>query len=266
MATPRTQLTPTGPNSEPPLADLIRKQTPAMAAALPKHLDADRLTRIALTEVRRNPKLGDCTSMSVLGALMQAAQLGLEPGPLGHSYLVPYGRECQFQVGYTGLIELARRSGLIETIVAREVREGDDFEYAYGDNEHIHHVPALRGRGDIIAVYATARFTSGARISAVMSVEDVEPVRARSKAARGGPWVTDWAAMAKKTAVKQLRPWLPLSPELADAFAADGAVISLDGNALVATHDDAIDARPAPEAIAAETVELPDGTIETVAR
>src|SRR5690606_28083055 len=118
-----------------------------IARALPRHMDPDRMLRIAMTVVRQTPDLQKCTVPSVLGALMQAAQLGLEPGILGHCYLVPFrnGRtgqhEVQFIIGYKGLIDLARRSGNIQSIAAHPVYENDLFEFEYGLNERLRHVP-----------------------------------------------------------------------------------------------------------------------------
>jgi recombination protein RecT len=102
----------------------------------------DRLLRIALTEVRRQPKLAECSQASLLSAVFSCAQLGLEPGgALGHAYLVPYGKEVQFILGYRGMIDLARRSGLIDSITAHAVYEGDRFECEFGLAENLVHVP-----------------------------------------------------------------------------------------------------------------------------
>lgn len=191
---------PTGPT----IFDLVEKQKPALARALPRHLDADRLTRIIVTEVRRNPKLLQCDPQSLLGACMQAAQLGLEPGPLGLAYLVPYWNnktrsyDIQFQLGYRGMLELARRSGQIRSIVAREVCANDTFEFEYGLDERLVHKPALADRGEVVAYYGVAHLTDGGHVVHVMSRDDIDKYRARSKAGNGGPWVTDYDAMARK--------------------------------------------------------------------
>lgn len=190
--------------SGPTIFDLVEKQKPALARALPRHLDADRLTRIIVTEVRRNPKLLQCDPQSLLGACMQAAQLGLEPGPLGLAYLVPYWNnktrsyDIQFQLGYRGMLELARRSGQIRSIVAREVCANDTFEFEYGLDERLVHKPALAARGDVVAYYGVAHLTDGGHVVHVMSRDDIDKYRARSKADKNGPWVTDYDAMARK--------------------------------------------------------------------
>jgi recombination protein RecT len=206
---------------------LLERMKPELAKVLPKHLEPDRILRIALTEIRRNPKLLDASRESLLGAVMLSAQLGLEPGPLGHCYLIPYynlktkSYEVQFQLGYKGMLDLVRRSGQIEMIDAHVVYENDEFDYQYGLEPKLYHKPALKERGAPIAVYAIAKFKDGGYSYLVMSVEDVEKIRKRSKAADNGPWVTDWEAMAKKTAIKQLCKYLPLSIEVQKGLAVD---------------------------------------------
>lgn len=236
---------------------LIESQKDQIARALPRHLDADRLTRIALTEVRRTPKLADCDASTLLGAVMMCAQTGLEPGPLGHCYLVPYGRECTWILGYKGIIQLARRSGEIETIIARTVHENDDFDFAYGDDEHIRHRPTLDGeRGPAVAVYGVARYLSGGKTLWVMSRDDIEKRRGRSAAAKNksGPWETDWDAMARKTVIRAMAPFLPLTIEAAEAVASDERTIRFDPDIAAPVAADptpALEAAPEPDEEAA---------------
>lgn len=198
----------------PTVAQLIEQLAPQMGRALPKHMDADRMTRIALTVIRQNPALARCEPNSLLGALMTASQLGLEPGPLGEAYLVPYGNQVTFIPGYRGLIKLAWQSGQVKSIDAHVVRERDDFEYEYGLTPKLRHVPARGEAGEPTEVYAVATLHNGGSAFVVMSIHEVEAIRKRSKASSKGPWVTDWDAMAKKTAIKQLIRFLPLSAEL----------------------------------------------------
>jgi len=209
--------------------DLIYKQTPAIRRALPGIMSAERFVRIALTEVRRNPKLTTCDPRSLLGALMVSAQLGLEPGPLGHVYFVPYGTECTLIVGYRGMIDLARRSGEIESIIAREVCENDTFDSAYRLMEDdFYHKPALHDRGQADRYYAIARYRDGGALLHVMAREEVDEYRKRSKAKNDGPWVTDYDAMAKKTVIRRLAPFLPLTTEAARALEVDEQSIDFD--------------------------------------
>lgn len=209
----------------PTIRDLLERQKPEIARALPSTMDADRLTRIALTVIRTSPGLMKCKPESLLGAVMTAAQLGLEPGPLGHAYLVPFKDEVTFIVGYRGLIELARRSGNIESLVAREVYEGDEFEVEYGLEDRLVHKPRLFGdRGQVIAYYAVARYVGGGHTFLVMSRGDVEKHRAKSAAKNGGPWRDHYDEMAKKTCVRALAKYLPLSVEAARAIQHDESV------------------------------------------
>jgi recombination protein RecT len=196
------------------VAALIEAQKGEIARALPKHMDPDRLARIALTVIKQTPALQRCDTTSLLGALMTCSQLGLEPGPLGEAYLVPYGDKVTFIPGYRGLIKLAWQSGRLLSISADVVHANDDFDYEYGLTPKLRHKPTLTDRGDVIAVYACATFKDGGNAFVVLSRSDVEAIRNRSRAGKSGPWVTDWDAMARKTAVRQLARWLPMSTEL----------------------------------------------------
>ncbi|MEM9610988.1 MAG: recombinase RecT [Actinomycetota bacterium] len=215
----------------------------AFAKALPRQLTPERFARIAVTTLRTNPDLLACSQPSLLGALMQAAQLGLEPGsPLGHAYLVPFRnkktgtREVTFILGYRGMIDLARRSGEISYIGAEVVREGDEFEVVRGLSPDVVHRDSTdqeRHLRPITHVYAVAKYRDGGFNFVVLTTDEVEAFRKRSATQRAerpsGPWQTDWEAMAKKTAVRRLSPFLPLSVELATATAADERPIRFDG-------------------------------------
>ena len=201
-----------------------------MALALPKHMTADRLARIALTEVRKTPALGRCDQASFLGAIMQCAQLGLEPGgALGHAYLLPFENrrkgitEVQFIVGYRGMLDLARRSGQILSIEARAVYAADKFHVALGLNPDLTHEPDWEAsdRGPLRFVYAVAKLKDGGTQFEVMSRAEIECVRSQSKAGQSGPWVSHFDEMAKKTVIRRLFKYLPVSIELATAVALD---------------------------------------------
>lgn len=211
---------------KPSVVQLIRSMTPEIQKALPAHLNAERIARIAVTLIGTNPALAECTSESFLGALMTASQLGLEPGPLGEAYLVPYGKQVTFIPGYRGLIKLAYQSGMVKRIGAHIVHENDSFDYSLGTHPTLKHKPDLLKPGPPIAVYAVATLSSGETPFVVLALDEVERIRRRSRAAKNGPWVTDWDAMARKTAVRQLARWLPLSPDLRDFTLAAG----LDGS------------------------------------
>ncbi|EJS3803098.1 recombination protein RecT [Pseudomonas aeruginosa] len=201
-----------------------------MALALPKHMTADRLARIALTEIRKVPALAKCNQESFLGAVMQCAQLGLEPGnALGHAYLLPFGNgkakdglsNVQLIIGYRGMIDLARRSGQIVSLTARTVHQNDQFSYRYGLDEDVQHVPGEGERGVMTHVYAVAKLKDGGVQFEVMSKADVDKVRATSKASGNGPWVTHYEEMAKKTVIRRLFKYLPVSIELQTAVTLD---------------------------------------------
>lgn len=240
------------------LESLLESRKTAMGKVVPKHLSVDRLIRVAVMSVAKTPALGRCEQISVLRSVLQAAEIGLEPsGVIGHAYLVPYGNQCQLIVGYKGMIELARRSGLVKTISAYVVRARDEFKVELGDCPSIKHVPNYSVKdfvGDqapVIAVYAVATLADCVHQFEVMTVDEIEAIRSRSKAGKSGPWVTDWEEMAKKTVVKRLCKYLPQSAELAKAIVADNATESGKHEEVDQAFDMDI-----PEAISAEYTEV----------
>ncbi|KAA3634587.1 MAG: recombination protein RecT [Proteobacteria bacterium] len=206
--------------------DFFEANKGAMASVLPKHANPDRMLRIALTAIRNVPQLMECTTESLMGAVMQCALLGLEPNtPLGHAYMVPFRNrkkgitEVQVIPGYKGLLDLARRSGQIVSLNAHAVYERDEFDFQYGLNEELKHLP-FRGadRGELIAVYAVAHLKDGGHQFEVMWREQIDAVMLRSQS-RGeyGPWKEHYEEMARKTAIRRLSKYLPLSIEFATA-------------------------------------------------
>lgn len=205
---------------------LLEKMKSQMALALPKHMSADRMSRIALTEFRKTPLLAECDPMSVCAAIMVAAGLGLEIGVLGAAYLVPYRNhkkgtvECNLIPGYRGFIDLARRSGQIISIAAHIVYENDEFLIEYGLADNLVHKPALKNAGNMIAAYAVAKLVGGGHQFIVMSKDKIDDVKNKAKA-QSGPWVSDYEEMAKKTVVRRLFKWLPSSVEMQKAAMLD---------------------------------------------
>jgi recombination protein RecT len=200
---------------------LIERMKPAIEKALPENIGVERFARVVLTEIRRNPKIGECSQESILGALMLSAQLGLEPGnSLGHAYLIPYGRDLQFQLGYKGYILLAYRSGGI-IVNAYDIHAKDIFEFNYGTGIVNHTYRLGSERGPVVGVWAQATMPNGTKSILVMPLDEVEARRKRSRAANAGPWVTDYNAMAKKTVIRALFSQLPLSAEAQRAAAVD---------------------------------------------
>jgi recombination protein RecT len=237
---------------------LLERAKPQIALALPKHLSADRLIRVALTSVQRTPDLLDCDQTSLLAAIIQSAQLGLEPdGVLGHAYLVPFRntqkqrREVQFIPGYKGLVALARRSGEVSSLDARVVRAGDHFRYAFGLTPVLEHVPADHDADEAPAIthaYAVVRLKDGGYQFEVMTHREIETVRKRSRAGQSGPWVSDWPEMAKKTVLRRALKLAPMSIEAQRAVALDELAEAGVSQAL-----EVVDVGPA----AAETLGLP---------
>ncbi len=215
------------------MTDLVKviedpKTVEQFKLALPQHLSADRFKRIAITEIRKNPDIMKCTAVSVLSCLIQSAQLGLEPGNgLGHAYLIPFRNkqtgthECTLIVGYKGLLSLARRSGEIKRISATCVYKGDKFLHIQGSKEWIEHE---RGPEEAAAavthVYAVAEFKDGALQHEVMTRKQIDAIKNRGR--QNPVWNSDFCEMARKTAIRRIAKYLPLSPEMADAIRADG--------------------------------------------
>jgi recombination protein RecT len=246
--------------------ELFQKSKAEIEAALPKHLTADRMLRIAMTEIRQNPKLLECDPKSLLGAVIQASQLGLEPGSaLGHCYLIPFFNskakvfEVQFMPGYRGFLDLARRSGTVTHIVARVVYDCDEFDVSYGLDEQIIHKPNFEAdKGDIVAVYAVAFLRDGGKQFDVMTIDEIEAIRKRSKASDFGPWKTDFEAMAKKTVIRRLFKYLPVSVEIQKAVGMDelaevgesqgnAAVIEIEPAAKSSVWSEVLDEKPAQQ-------------------
>lgn len=212
-----------------------------LAAALPKHMTPDRMARVFLTELRKTPGLVNCDRASLLGAIVQCSQLGLEPGNnLGHAYLLPYGKECTLIIGYKGLIELARRSGQIISINAREVRENDTFELEYGIDEKLRHIPAESERGNLRGFYAIARLKDGGHQFEYMTIPEIDKIKDTSKSSKSkmSPWNDYYEEMAKKTVIRRLFKYLPVSIEIQRAITLDEQA---DAGAQKNYYDDSVD-------------------------
>lgn len=193
--------------------------------ALPSHITPERMARTFLTAVVNTPKLLECDPESLIKAVVEASQLGLPTdGVLGHGYILPYGSKAKFIPGYRGLMDLARRSGQVDFIQARVVYENDEFDYEYGLQPMLRHKEAPRSDGEepkVKAVYAAARLSSGESVFEVMYVDDIEKIRQRSPSGKSGPWVTDWEEMARKTLIRRLMKYLPLSTDVQSAVIAE---------------------------------------------
>jgi len=195
----------------------------ALAHVLPKHLTPDRMAKMAIIASTKNPRLLQCTSMSVLKSVMDAASYGLDCSGLGgRGYLVPFANnkagtvEAQFIPGYRGLMDVARNTGMVLNIWAEVVYACDEFSYDKGENT-LHHVEKDGDHSDrgIIGAYARARIKGGdVPETRYLTKAKIEQHRAKSKAGHSGPWVSDYAAMCRKTALLVLCRDLPQSPEM----------------------------------------------------
>jgi recombination protein RecT len=215
----------------PSLAAVVEQMRPEIARALPPHMNADRMARLALTVLRQTPKLADCTPASFLGALLTASALGLEPGINGEAYLVPHGRECTLIVGYQGMAKLYFQHADAQHLDAQAVYENDDFDYAYGLDPFLRHKPAMGDRGKVVAYYAVAALKSGARLFTVLSPDEIKALRGGKVGTSGG--IADpmhW--MERKSALKQLFKLLPKSTTLTNAINADEQA----GSVLASSH------------------------------
>lgn len=209
--------------------DVIQAGAKQFATALPKHINSERFVRIAITTIRQNPKLAKCNQESLLGALMVSAQLGLEPGTLGQCYLIPFENkrmgtvECQFQIGYKGLIELLRRSGQLSDIYSYTVYENDDFNIEYGLSRTLVHKPNFTDRGEIKGFYAVAILKDGAKAFEYMTKDEVvkHEEKYRKGSYKNDVWNKNFEEMAQKTVVKKLLKWLPVSVEFLENIEKD---------------------------------------------
>lgn len=219
-------------NKNMTISDMVKVMMPEIKKALPSVITPERFTRIALSALNNTPQLQQCTPISFLAALMNAAQLGLEPNtPLGQAYLIPYRNkgtlECQFQIGYKGLIDLAYRNGQMQTIQAQAVYENDFFEYEYGLEPRLVHRPASADRGELVYFYGIFRTVNGGFGFSVMSKDDMDLyAKTYSRAFDSGysPWKSSYEEMAKKTVIKQALKYAPIKTDFQRALSADETI------------------------------------------
>lgn len=252
-------------NTPKTIQQWVKTYEKQIAKALPSVITPERFSRMVLTAITKTPKLAECSPGSFIGAMLVAAQLGLEPNtPLGQAYLIPYKRECQFQIGYKGLIDLAYRSGQIKCIMAEIVYENDEFSFEYGLNPELKHKPAMSDRGEAKWVYAVYKLNDGGYSFKVMSMDDVIAHGQKySNAFNNGPWQTATEEMAKKTVLKQLLKYAPLKSEFVRGTAYDENTVSIDtqtdGESIVIpTNDFEVSERSADYNVDEETGELKD--------
>lgn len=229
-------------------ADFIAAMTPEARDRL-----QGSFVRLSLNVLRWQPELRDCDRFSFIGALMSCAAMGLEPPdparPDSYVYFKPrnvnvarrgeqaqWVKKVEVDVDYRGLIHIAQRTGAAASITAEVVHANDHFDYwREGGKQRLTHRPAglLEEPGEVVGAYAVAEMLNGSEIIEVLRLSDLERARKSSESYRAwvrdnnksSPWVSDFEAMARKTAVRRVFKWLPKSPEATVAFAADGAVV-----------------------------------------
>ena len=229
-ATAQAATTPT--DAKTSMQVYIKQMQGEIKKALPAVMTPERFTRIVLSALSTNPKLAQTTPQSFLSAMMTAAQLGMEPNtPLGQAYLIPYYNsksrcnECQFQLGYKGLIDLAYRSGEVSIIQAQVVYENDDFTYSFGLEPILKHVPAASDRGEPTYVYAMFRTKDGGFGFDVLSMDAIRTFAQQySKSFSSGPWQTNFEEMAKKTVIKQALKYAPIKTDFQRALSTDESI------------------------------------------
>lgn len=213
-------------DDKPTMQQQIERMKPEIARALPKHMDADRMARIALTLIRKNPDLADCTTESFLGALMTCSQLGFEPGsPTQEAYIIPRKGQAEFQLGYQGMVTLFYQHPMASSLKVETVHENDHFEHEEGLEEKLVHRPFAGGpRGRAVAYYSVAKLINGGRTFKVMYPSEVEARRQKSSHPSSKAWKDNYDEMAKKTVLRNHFKALPKSAELSRAMAHDGTV------------------------------------------
>lgn len=217
--------------------DYMQTQKDAIAKALPTHMNADRMIRVVTTEIRKNPTLTQCNAISLFSAIVQCSQLGLEPSTnLGHAYLLPYwdnktkSYNAQLIIGYRGMLDLARRSGQILSVNVYEVLDTDKFEVCFGLEPNIKHERDIKngGTGNLVAVYAVAKLKDGGTQFEVMTKAQIDKIcnealgKIKSEIAKQySPWANHYTEMAKKTVIRRLFKYLPVSIEMTKAVTID---------------------------------------------
>ncbi|KAA8825141.1 DNA-binding protein [Bifidobacterium reuteri] len=203
----------------------LEKAWPRIVASMPKHMTPDRIFQMYQSTLSREPKLRECTLNSVLSCFMKCAQLGLElsnADGLGKAYIIPFFNnknnemEATFLIGYRGMLQLARNSGEIKSMQAKAVYDGDEFHYQFGLHEDLVHIPAEKRprNAKLTHVYFIALFKDGGHQLDVMTRDEVDAVRSRSKSKNNGPWVTDYEAMAIKSVIRRAFKMLPNSADV----------------------------------------------------
>lgn len=208
-----------------PVKQRIEKNKDAIIASLPEGINIKKFERDLFTAITTTPKLKECEPFSVLSAFVVSAQLGLTPNntQLGEAWVIPYGNNAQFQLGYQGLLTLAYRNPKVSMCFAKEVHENDDFEIDLGTG-YVKHHPNLRGTsGNTIGYYAVLKLTDGTQQVEYMSKEDMELYR-KKYSKSGDAWTKGYDGMGKKVVLKRVLKYAPRSVEFQRLLSQDGAI------------------------------------------
>ncbi len=212
------------------LKQALEDRIPDISAVLPEGMKPERFIRTAILAISKSPALMECTQASLVRSIVEAAEVGLEPtGSLSRAWLVPFRDrdrprpEAQLIIGYQGLADLMRDTGRVRQVWAEVVYEGDEFSYELGMNPVLRHVPAHKTEdpSKIIYAYACARFADGEVQFHVMSKAQIDAIRARSKGRNGPAWTQSYPQMARKSALRQLANYVPLSTKAQGAIERD---------------------------------------------
>lgn len=268
-----------GTETKTSIQGMLEMATKRMGATVPAHLRGERFIAIGQNLVKRNPKLSQCTPESFVGAMLAAAELGLEPLG-GKCYLIPYNNkytgkmEAQFQIGYKGLVDMFYRHASALKIDAHAVHANDVFDFEYGSNAGLKHKPPKKGeRGAVIGYYALATI-KGESLFKYMTVEECRNHGLRYTKMKSGAqfspdsmWNKDFDSMAKKTVIIQLMKLLPQSSEVMQAVEADETSREWkgEGMALDLPTDKAIDIEYEVKETKVNTAEVKEAVEKKVA-
>ena len=215
--------------------NLIWRQLPAVEKSAPGHIDSKRQVRLLETAMSKTPRLFECTDISILGALMQCTELGLEPGDQGHVYLIPFRNnktrqyECQIVISYKGMLQLMYRSRKILQVQPSLVYENDKFRLTYGSNGMLEHEPVQNGdKGDLVGAYVFVKLAGGGEVYEYMDIDEIEKRRKASRAGNSGPWKTHYEEMVQKTVIRHIAKYLPMSVKESAGVARDESVVEYD--------------------------------------
>lgn len=242
----------------------LTQMAPELKAALPAHVSVEKFSRVAMTAIQNNPDLVNADRRSLFGAVVRLAQDGLLPDGR-EAALVMFGNKAQAMPMIAGVLKKVRQSGDVAKISAQVVYENDHFVVKYGFDEDVEHIPPSldKPRGKAIGAYATAVLKDGSQMLEVMSLEEIEKVRAVSRSGKNGPWAQWWSEMARKTVMRRLSKRLPMSTDLEDeVFRRDATMTPQDSKPdLTLIEGEASQAEPKSRLDALES-QIEDAEIE----